>query len=193
MKEQNEKPSITMRVFILGYILAMFVNEVTIKGVNASLLCVILASFLTMYTIVHRSLSMRTKALIVTCITIVSIVVSLVINEPVVTMHLIQHQVLQQTIVIMFLSLKGAFCMQLTALIVDPYITKQEQKIFKATNDEFVFAETMILVLITCCIAGYYFGDWQVKTFMLDMFQGYVIVKLLTTIQTKVIEAIKGV
>jgi len=189
-KYRNRNISVSMYALILGYILAILGNEILINGLKVSLLTTLAASGALLYVFTYKLLNIMLKALIVVGITILSIAVSLKLNEATITIDLLQNQILPQTTLIIVLSLKLAFCMQTVALIAEPYLPKLPRTI-KATDNEMLFAEILILVLVLFCIGGYLSGASGWIGAILYVFKGYIVIKLFTILQTKAMLAIE--
>ena len=189
-KYRNRNISVSMHALIFGYILAILGDEVVINGLKASLLTTLAVSGVLSYVFTYKLLNIILKALIIVGITVLSIAVSLKLNDTAMTIELLKNQILPQTTLIIVLSLKLAFCIQIVALISEPYLPKPLRTI-KATDNELLFAEILILGLVIFCIEDYLSGASRYLAITLYVLKGYIIIKLFTILQTKAMLAIE--
>lgn len=189
--------SITMRACIIGYSISIFFYGVEFCSLNylelMNLGVLSPAVFGVFYVLIHKSLNTRLKAIAVIGITMVGILALFMKAELEVTRDLLIQQIVPQTSLIIISSLKWAFYTQILALILDAYLGKSDFMIFKATNNEFIFVETLILILTTYYAHAYVFVESKDMTVILTVLVGYVMIKILTIFQTRALKAIEGV
>ena len=181
----------------MGYFVFIFSYGVEFCSLNnlelmtGAVLCP--AVFGIFYVIIHKSLNTRLKAVAAIGITMVAILALFMRAELEVTKDLFNQQILPQASLIIISALKWAFYKQILALILDPYLGKSDFMIFKAANNEFIFVETLILILTAYYAHAYVFGESKDMTVILTVLLGYVLIKILTIFQTKALKAIEGV
>jgi hypothetical protein len=188
-----EHPSLAKRLFIYWYGLVMIINELTINNVSWSVIqTLFVVLFLIKTSGYYNKLNMRMQAIVVTSIGMISVVASLVIHGADITVDLFKNQVVPQMMIIIFLSLRLSAMTQVIALILDPYLTKPKLKILKATESEFRFAQTMVLLFCLPCAVLYYFGEADYLNIGIKALLTYIIIKALTIAQTKLLEESKA-
>lgn len=94
--------------------------------------------------------------------------------------------------IVMFVALKAAFCMQIIALISEPFLLNRKYPNIKATKQEFYFVETIICFLVIYESCVYFLAELKETGFLIAVLQGYIIIRILTTLQTKALLSIQG-
>jgi hypothetical protein len=188
--------------FVAVYFVAFSASEDYLSFANSNISLTIIW-FLSLVGIVcywsyfftaYKPLNGIQKALILICITIVFMFCGqLIAGTSGMTLLSTIDNISIPLRIVMFVALKAAFCMQITALIIEPYLLNKKWNNFKATKQEFHFVETIICSLVVCSAYGYFFAEHYDLRLMLNILQGYLIAKLATTLQTKALSTIKGV
>jgi len=191
-----ENPSIVMRIFICTYVFSSLIELLPINinttanswGWGSLSMIWGWGSLGIIYIFLRkRPLNMILKVLLLICITLISLLTCFVLNGSELTLELLKNQVFPKSVAIIIVSLIITFWTQIAALIFDPYL-EPEYKIFKATKEEFILADMLIFLLAMYYLQNHFRSNSEDLTVIGTVFKGYIIVKLLTILQTKVMQ-----
>ena len=207
LKSLFRTQSIMLQFFMVSYFVAIyfvafyaiedylgFANSKLSLSIIWFLSLVGVVCYLSYFFTAYKLLNGVQKALILICITIVFMFCrQLITGTSGMTLLSKIENISIPFRIVMFVALKAAFCMQIMAVVIDPYLLNTKCPNIKATKQEFRFAETIICFLVICQACGYFFAELRDMGLLITVLQGYIVARILTTLQTKALLTIKRV